>query len=101
MSNCKPGDLAIVAEAVVPSNLGRIVRVLRPYSQSEFPRYGGEDDLPSWAVESVGSMLAESHSGIITGYTMVRPFYDHCLRPVSGLPDTEQTDEREPIKEVA
>ena len=53
MSNlrCKPGDLAVVIQATFKTNLGRIVRVIRPSC--------GEGDLTypahmnTWLVESV------------------------------------------------
>lgn len=47
---CRPGDLAIVVSAQYPSNLGRIVKVVRQFQ--------GEGDLiypastPAWWVES-------------------------------------------------
>lgn len=84
--NCKPGDLAIVISAAPAYQdvIGRIVRVVE-----------WDGLLSAWVIQFVGS-IPEScawHRGSAA--------LDAALRPVSGLPDTEETDTEQPIKEVA
>ena len=47
---CKPGDLAVVIDARLPSNLGRIVKVLRLHDGSGDLRY--PPLTPCWLVSS-------------------------------------------------
>lgn len=82
--NVKPGDLAIVIKG---NSTGKIciVHSAKGVILGDF----------CWCVEfkePVPTMASPS----------MTPFCpDTWLRPVSGLPDAEYTDEREPIKELA
>lgn len=82
--NVKPGDLAIVIASSVQKQdwIGRIVSVVR--LSSVFKN--------AWIVEWQGPMPASCVGSI-------QAVYDKDLRPVSGLPETETTDEQ--IKEPA
>ena len=93
--NCKPGDLAIiVASEHSPENIGRIVEVVRPAIRHlEFHK--DAPDMPTWIVKA-DRPLARYH--YLTNERMpdtcVRAYQDRCLRPVSGLPITDDvTDE--------
>lgn len=89
MTNVKKGDLAITTYAITPGNSGRIVKVLRR-------KYNSYDGV-RWWIESVGTPMKANGLGM----QMVGHFPDAYLRPISGLPDTEDTDIEQPIKEVA
>lgn len=84
--NCKPGDLAIVIQALPEHQdvIGRIVNVLA-WDSAE----------ADWEIGFSGALPAscEPYAHIFCA--------DDSLRPVSGLPDTEDTDTEQPIKEVA
>lgn len=82
--NVKPGDLGIVIKG---DSAGRICVVVSLWGYSEGESY--------WRVEHRDPVPTRS------GAMMKAPLCpDSWLRPVSGLPDTEHTDEREPIKEL-
>lgn len=91
--NCKPGDLAIIIRApFVPENVGRIVKVLKFVGVDD----GGERS-DWWRVES-GGLPIKGRGGVFVLNGIVPDAY---MRPVSGIPDTEEADAKQPIKEVA
>jgi hypothetical protein len=83
--NCKPGDLAIVVNAILPQNLGQIVEVLGPQADRPFKLQGPGH---IWRVrvitgrESLFYLFSESARVVrhVEG-----PVPDCRLRPVSGL----------------
>jgi hypothetical protein len=82
--NVKLGDLAIVTRG---NSVGKIctVNFAMGIILGEF----------HWSVEFKDAVPT-------MGEPSKTPFCpDSWLRPVSGLPDTEQTDQQEPIKEIA
>lgn len=92
---CKPGDLAVVIQATFKTNLGRIVRVIRPSC--------GEGDLTypahmnTWLVESVepltwyrGKKRFRRKSG---------PVPDAQLQPIKGIGPKAKTHEEHLIEE--
>lgn len=87
--NCKPGDLAIIIKAMIPENVGKIVRVVEFFRNDE--RFG-----PLWTVE-----CESIHNAVGLEYLQPRarshlPLHgpDDWMRPVSGLPvHDEQRDE--------
>lgn len=91
--NVKPGDLAIV----VKGNLvGKVCKVLHSF-------YGGMYDGVGWMKTDFTWMCEIPRKFILPNgqsskFISIR---DAHLRPVSGLPYTEQTDQQEPIKELA
>jgi hypothetical protein len=87
--NCKPGDLAIVTSSEA-GNEGLFVEVIEWIGCVDF--YDGSD---RWRVRSVGSPITNDLK------INIDHLRDSQLRPVSGLPDTEDTDTEQPIKEVA
>jgi len=101
--NVKPGDLAIIVITGphgAPENIGRIVEVVAVAVHGErFVSVKGETtpvDAPSgkpmWRVRSVGSPLAWNSSFLnpVRRYYYERPILDSWLRPVSGLPESEE-----------
>lgn len=88
--NCKPGDMAIVIKCPsTPSFIGRIVEVLHPDNRFDVPHWRTAPDLIDPA----------------DGCRVV--FADECLRPISGLPlsDDASTQASKPsdikTKEIA
>lgn len=82
--NVKPGDLAIVIKG---KSTGKICIV----ESSDGISYGEQ----MWNLRF--QAVVEAKGGFITNPRC----RDSWLRPVSGLPDDEVIDEREPIKEHA
>ncbi|WP_257755173.1 hypothetical protein [Burkholderia glumae] len=84
--NCKPGDLAIVVHSPwAPENIGRIVEVTR--------RRIGEKQGPSWLVRADRVLVERWEDGRVR-MVYERFYLDACLRPVSGIPMTDDvTDE--------
>ncbi|WP_174958600.1 hypothetical protein [Burkholderia aenigmatica] len=82
--NCKPGDLAIITGCfykISETNIGAIVRILEPALHTKAPH--------AWSVLSTRALMSQS------GETVWKIVVADChLRPVSGLPVTEDiTDE--------
>lgn len=95
--NVKPGDLAIQIKSVA-GNEGAICEIIGPMGIT--PIFNGsiwnKDSGFYWFVKWIRPQKTNLGSIYSSG-----PCPDAWLRPVSGLPDTEHTDEREPIKELA
>jgi hypothetical protein len=92
--NVKAGDLAIVIRAhQVIEAIGMICEVRSFYGPFSFDSFGVQ---PAWIIKLPRKVRAVSGN---MAEIVLCP--DCCLRPVSGLPDTEDTDTKEPIKEVA
>ena len=87
MSNCKPGDLAIVVKAHNACNIGTILKVLRP-NRNQSALYTARDDV-LWLVEAPRPMTYDY------GGTLRRrrkgPVPDSYLRPIRGNPKSEET----------
>lgn len=90
--NVKPGDLAIVISG---DAAGIVCEVMHQF-------FGGVYMGLAWAKHDAMWMCRFPRSfSTPQGYSCFIAVRDCNLRPVSGLPDTEHTDEREPIKELA
>jgi len=91
MSNCKPGDLAIVVKAHNACNIGTILKVLR-LNRNQSALCTAADDV-IWLVEATHPMTYDY------GGTLRRrrkgPAPDSYLRPIRGNPKVEekQTDQ--------
>jgi hypothetical protein len=92
--NVKPGDLAICIKSA-RGNEGKICKVISAYGnfvdQYGCLTFGWNVKFPNpirWAKGAEGL----HREGIAA---------DYALRPISGLPDTEETDRQQPIKEIA
>jgi hypothetical protein len=78
---CKPGDLAVVIYADIPSNVGKIVRVVKASQRDgvlSFP-----NSKPSWLVQSAHTMtwyIGKKRYRRKTG-----PVPDAQLQPIRGL----------------
>lgn len=98
--NVKQGDLAIFIYRGSGTNAGKIVEVCEFVpAGSAFVRDGRnwKTIRPGWWVKSSNGLI---HS-VGRFFHMEGVVADLCLRPVSGLPDTETIDEQEPLKEIA
>jgi hypothetical protein len=98
--NCKPGDLAIITNSL-PSGMlcGRIVRVVRQrtagevFTATDGNQYRGTEQEFCWVIE------ADEPITWCGRLFYQRPFADKWLRPITGLPVTDEvTDD---IKEPA
>jgi hypothetical protein len=87
--NCKPGDLAIVVASRCVENIGRIVEVLRPAIRGvEFDSRA--PDVPTWLVKADRPLGVRGFiSGLPRDPMLKRAYADHCLRPITGLPITD------------
>lgn len=94
MSNCKPGDLAIVVKAHNACNIGTILKVLRP-NRNQSALYTARDDV-LWLVEAPHPMTYDYWG------TLRRrrkgPVPDSYLRPIRGNPKNEEITRVEPLK---
>ncbi|UEP23132.1 hypothetical protein LL999_23080 [Burkholderia ambifaria] len=77
--NCKPGDLAIMVTSGIKENIGKIFEVLGPASH-ETTFFGHF----SWRVRASSPALDNAGE-----FTLVGTAFDAHLRPVSGLPITD------------
>ncbi|UVS93491.1 hypothetical protein [Burkholderia glumae] len=88
--NCKPGDLAIIVQAMLPENIGKIVEVLSPLGHDCGLGF-------RWLAKTVGGP-ARTVSVVDFSSVFVDPepagIPDAWLRPISGLPGPDDvTDE--------
>lgn len=91
--NCKKGDLAIIVQSEIPENIGRIVHIDGPYNPAA-------DGAFRWLVRSAGAPFVGRDPGtdkLIQ--TNIGTIEDYMLRPVSGLPVTDEVTHD--IKELA
>jgi hypothetical protein len=86
---CRPGDLAVVIAAVNESNIGLIVRVLRPYDKALDGRFNWT--VPAWIVEGSTVMIWANDEVTIKG--TIGPALDEQLRPIRG-PEAKPTRAR-------
>jgi hypothetical protein len=92
--NCKPGDLAIIVWSHCPENIGRIVEVIRPAIRGIDFFAGETGNLITWVVKADRPLVRRGphYEPIPPAYE--RSYLDDCLRPVTGLPITDDvTDE--------
>lgn len=97
--NCKPGDLAIITNSLPTGALcGRIVRVVRPrvdgeiFTATDGHRCRGDSEHFCWVIEADEPLPWYSRR------FAQRPFADMWLRPITGLPVTDEVtnDIKEP-----
>lgn len=88
-TNVKVGDLAVIVGAKeAPQNNGRIVEVVRAFTQGEV--WGNNmkaKSAPAWMVRSTGTPLVIKTENVLTGRSWFRlvqerPYSDRCLRPI-------------------
>ncbi|HVI88285.1 MAG TPA: hypothetical protein VM659_08285 [Dongiaceae bacterium] len=92
--NCKPGDLAIVVKACIVENIGKIVEVIGP--SDDHPVLGFRWSIrPQSPMRSVDGIDLTTQVGPSLGNLACA---DDWLRPVSGLPITDEVtdDLKEP-----
>jgi hypothetical protein len=92
--NCKPGDLAYVIRAeATPEMVGIVVTVLRMAIDGE--KVGGRKFSvrePSWVVEANSLIPSRGYDGILR-YLKQRVICDRNMRPISGVPVTDEVTE--------
>ena len=76
---CRPGDIAVVVRPSIPVNLGRIVRVIRPYRESGL-RMRSASCL--WLIEGAQPLTWDSDSGL--RQERQGPVPDEALQPIRG-----------------
>jgi hypothetical protein len=86
MSNCKPGDLAIVVKAYNACNVGTIVKVLRPNNDQAALYTPGADII--WLAEAA-HLLTYDYGGVLKR-ERTGPVPDSYLRPIRGNPKNEE-----------
>lgn len=86
MSNCKPGDLAIVIKAYNACNVGTIVKVLRP-NGDQTALYTPNADV-IWLAEAA-HLLTYDYGGVLKT-ERIGPVPDSYLRPIRGNPKIEE-----------
>ena len=87
---CRPGDLAIVIAATNTTNLGLVVRVLRPHDNSTDIRW--RMNMPCWLVECRTPLIWGSPDTEWVRET-VGPVPDAQLQPIRGLPSHQGATE--------
>lgn len=92
--NCKPGDLAIQIKSYA-GNEGQIVFIEKYIGAVNFVNL-------KFTVNDCWHVKYQCKTPDFIGqFSEFGSVPDSWLRPVSGLPDTEDTDIEQPIKEVA
>ena len=101
--NCKPGDLAIVIGGeITPEMIGSIVKVIRIAINGETNSIGGKirTTAASWICEAQNSRGIPIRVDEGKLYLVPwRAIQDRILRPISGLPMEEETEQK--LKEPA
>lgn len=81
--NCKPGDLAVVVRSKTPSNVGKIVQVLRQYSMGDEGFLTLDTAELIWLCETKGSPLSWVPAHYVGAMNMASgPIPDECLKPL-------------------
>ena len=86
MSNCKPGDLAIVVQAYNACNVGTIVKVLRLNGDQSALCTPGADVI--WLAEAA-HLLTYDYGGVLKT-ERTGPVPDSYLRPIRGNSKNEE-----------
>lgn len=90
MSNVKPGDLAIVISGPINGTIVNVIQfMLEGQSHGEH-----HTTVDGWLVEDAGRRNFINACGAALKFGVIP---DCWLRPVSGLPDNEHTDKKQPI----
>lgn len=76
---CRPGDLAVVVRPSIPANLGRIVRVIRPYRGAGAQLHS---DSCIWLIEGAQPLTWGSTGGLRR--ERQGPVPDEALQPIRG-----------------
>jgi len=101
--NVKPGDLAILINAALQENIGKIIEVVEFIGIPKFINDGNND---YWKVKINSTFRVQIHSAEGIDYGEVPPGSflfqrESWLFPISGLPDNEEIKDEKPIKEIA
>jgi hypothetical protein len=101
--NCKPGDLAyIVGLKFSVENIGMVVEVIRPAVPKEIfhSKTGKSVGLGTchraWVIRSCGKPIVWRTPDCELGMFDIAPIGDENLRPISGVPVTEDVEDEVP-----
>nr|WP_164465573.1 hypothetical protein [Burkholderia gladioli] len=99
--NCKPGDLAYVVRARNAENVGAIVEVLHVAVHGV--DFVSSSDAPGhvWMVRSRRLLARATANGRPLPPALERPFADACLRPIGGVPVTDEVEDEAPVEQPA
>ena len=89
--NCKPGDLAVIVTAYNLENIGTILRVLKTHKNQKAVLADKEDHI--WLAVAPRSMTYEVGGKLIRRKRGAVP--DSVLRPIRGLPFSQEKKKRE------
>ncbi|MGG5541935.1 hypothetical protein P4G95_09040 [Burkholderia vietnamiensis] len=90
--NCKPGDLAIIVASIFPEEIGVIVEVMRIGVPGV--DFHPDANAPAWIVKSDRPLPRYFHeTKKFYSWSNEKPIADARLRPVSGLPITDDVED--------
>ena len=89
--NCKPGDLAVIVTAYNLENIGTILRVLKTHKNQKAVLADKEDHI--WLAVAPRPMTYEVGGKLIRRKRGAVP--DSVLRPIRGLPFSQEKKKRE------
>ena len=89
--NCKPGDLAVIVTAYNLENIGTILRVMKTHKNQKAVLADKEDHI--WLAVAPRPMTYEVDGKLIRRKRGAVP--DSVLRPIRGLPFTQEKKKRE------
>jgi hypothetical protein len=88
--NCKPGDLAVIADSDFPENIGHIVEVLRPCPAHQLI----DPMVPEWECKMISELKVDLWSFGDGDEVDPNPgeidIQDRDLRPISGVPINDE-----------
>lgn len=99
-TRCKPGDLAYIVWSAIPENIGKVVEVIR-VDDSIAPKDATPGSL-RWVIRTRTQGFAiDRITGVVCAFAAgaETSTYDYALRPISGVPIDEETNED--VKEPA
>lgn len=90
---CRPGDLAVVVRPSIPANLGRIVRVVRPYRGPPDVRMPSGSFI--WLIEAAHPLTWSAQGR--TQHDKQGPAPDDALQPIRGIPKADLRRQWRPV----
>lgn len=90
---CRPGDLAVVVRSNIPANIGRFVRVIRPF------RVPPDAPVRSagcfWVIEAAHPLTWSANGRL--HQQKQGPAPDEALQPIRGIPQTDLRRQCRPV----
>jgi hypothetical protein len=95
---CCVGDLAVIVDAFNKCNVGKIVRVVEPYSFDKATWLTGLNDHNDWIVTCPSPLVWTNDDG--RRWRRKRgPVPDFALQPIKGIPAQDQQETERPVTE--